>query len=134
MSAEQLIRDFKRTGEMPEVPTERVVDGETGAIAPEPIAPTSDKGDRASFELTWQKTFQDTGHQLRRLSQFSSPELIRRLQEALEALAVPNVQHAILPGTKYSSYSLGARAGGPHLYCLDRRWQPDFFLQRDEGL
>ncbi|MGB3790469.1 MAG: ATP-binding protein [Phormidesmis sp.] len=107
MSAEQLIRDFKRTGKLPEVPDRTVVDGETGEIKPDPIVPTSDKSDRASFELTWQKQFQETGKQLRRISQFSSPELIRRLQEALEALEVPNVQHAILPSPTYASYSLG---------------------------
>ena len=37
----------------------------------------------------WQKEFKGVGEHLRRISQFSSPELIRRLQEALEALEVP---------------------------------------------
>ena len=112
MSAEQLIRDFKRTGKLPEVPTETTIDGATGAIAPEPIVPTSDESDRASFELMWQKEYQETGNQLRRISQFSSPELIRRLQEALEALDIPGVQHATLPSPKYSSYSLGHEHSG----------------------
>ena len=107
MSAEQLIRDFKKTGKLPEIPDQTIVDDGTGEILPEPITPTSDESDRASFELMWQKEFKETGNQLRRISQFSSPELIRRLQEALEALDVSNVQHAILPNTKYSSYSLG---------------------------
>ena len=106
MSAEQLIRDFKRTGKLPEIP-DRTVDQETGEIKPDPIVPTSPESDRASFELTWQKQFHETGKQLRRISQFSSPELIRRLQEALEALEISNVQHAVLPSPTYASYSLG---------------------------
>jgi len=107
MSAEQLIREFKKTGKLPAIPDEKIVDTTTGAVAPEPIVPVSDESDRASFELMWQKEFKATGNQLSRISQFSSPELIRRLQESLEALAIENVQHAILPSTKYSSYSLG---------------------------
>ncbi|MEL7070078.1 MAG: P-loop NTPase fold protein [Cyanobacteria bacterium J06581_3] len=107
MSAEQLIRDFKKTGKLPEIPDQTIVDDGTGEILPEPITPTSDESDRASFELMWQKEFKETGSQLHRISQFSSPELIRRLQEALEALDISNVQHAILSNTKYSSYSLG---------------------------
>ena len=111
MLAEQLIRDFKKAGKLPEVPADRVVDGETGVVAPEPVVPSSDKSDRASFELMWQKDFKTTGEQLTRISQFSSPELIRRLQEALEALGLENVQHAVLPSNKYCSYSLGHEQG-----------------------
>ncbi|NJM98768.1 MAG: ATP-binding protein [Phormidesmis sp. RL_2_1] len=118
MSAEQLIQEFKKTGKLPEIPKERpeklqkerpekLTDNGAGEIVPGAIAVPSDEADRASFELMWQKEFRETGNQLRRISQFSSPELIRRLQEALEALDIPNVQHGILSGSKYSSYSLG---------------------------
>ena len=107
MLAEQLIREFKQTGKLPAIPAKSVVDEETGAVEPEPVAPSSPESDRASFELMWQKEFKETGTHLRRIAQFSSPELIRRLQEALEALDITKVQHAILPSNKYCSYSLG---------------------------
>jgi hypothetical protein len=107
MLAEQLIRDFKRTGKLPKVPGETVIDVDTGKVKPEPVVPSSDESDRASFELMWQKDFKETGSHLRRISQFSSPELIRRLREALEALQVSDIKPAILPSNAYASYSLG---------------------------
>ena len=107
MLAEQLIRDFKQTGQIPAVPAKTVIDEETGAVEPEPVAPSSPESDRASFELMWQKEFKETGKYLQRISQFSSPELIRRLQEALEALEISGIRHAILPSNAYCSYSLG---------------------------
>lgn len=76
-------------------------------MKPEPVVPSSAESDRASFELMWQKDFKETGDHLRRISQFSSPELIRRLREALEALQVPDIKPAILPSKAYASYSLG---------------------------
>ncbi len=100
--AEQLIREYKRTGKLPKVPgnapSEKTLD---------PVAPPPPKNDRASFELTWQKEFKGVGDHLRRISQFSSPDLIRRLQEALEALEIPKIQRAILNSNAYCSYSLG---------------------------
>ncbi|MGB5914092.1 MAG: hypothetical protein WBG63_04455, partial [Phormidesmis sp.] len=47
------------------------------------------------------------GNHLLRISQFSSPDLIRRLQEALEALEMPKIQRAVLNSNAYCSYSLG---------------------------
>ncbi len=101
--AEQLIREFKRTGKLADIP----VEGASSDKASKHIATPSVESDRASFELMWQKEFKETGTHLRRIAQFSSPELIRRLQEALEALNITKVQHAILPSNKYCSYSLG---------------------------
>ncbi|MEO0805146.1 MAG: ATP-binding protein [Cyanobacteria bacterium J06643_4] len=112
MLAEQLIREFKQTGKLPPLPSQTVVDRGTRELQTEPIKPSSKESDRASFELTWQKEFQETGSHLRRISQFSSPELVRRLQEVLEALEVPQVQHAILPSPTYRSYSLGHEHSG----------------------
>ena len=107
MLAEQLIREFKQTGKLPKIPSKTVIDEETGAVEPELVAPSSPESDRASFELMWQKEFKETGKYLQRISQFSSPELIRRLQEALEALEISGIRHAILPSNAYCSYSLG---------------------------
>ena len=112
MLAEQLIRDFKQTDAIPAVPARSVVDEKTGTIEPEPVSPSSPEGDRASFELMWQKEFKATGAHLRRIAQFSSPELIRRLQEVLEALEIPKVQHAVLPSPTYASYSIGYEQSG----------------------
>ena len=112
MLAEQLIREYKQTGQLPEIPAKVAIDHETGAVKPEPVTPSSQAGDRAHFELMWQKEFRETGDHLRRIAQFSSPELIRRLQEALEALDILNVQHAILPSPTYASYSLGCEHSG----------------------
>jgi len=108
MSAEQLIKEFKQTGKMPGIPT-----GDNSVLPiPKPAVDPLDESDRASFELTWQKEFQTTGEQLRRIAQFSSPELIRRLQEVLEALQMQTIQNGVLPSDKYSSYSLGYESSG----------------------
>lgn len=107
MLGEQLIRDYKKTGKLPEIPATSVADEETGTVQPEPVVPSSSKSDRASFELTWQKEFKEVGDHLLRISQFSSPDLIRRLQEALEALEMPKIQRAVLNSNAYCSYSLG---------------------------
>ena len=107
MLGEQLIRDYKKTGKLPEIPAKSVIDDETGEVQPEPVVPSSPESDRASFELIWQKEFKGVGDHLQRISQFSSPDLIRRLQEALEALEIPKIQRAILDSSAYCTYSLG---------------------------
>lgn len=90
--AEGLIGNFKKSGKMPPVQS---------------VPPPPPVNMRASFELAWQKEFKETSQQVNRLAQFSSPELVRRLQESLEALGVANINHAILPSPSYKSYSLG---------------------------
>ena len=99
--AEQLIGEFKRTGRLPDSYSQSV-GSETSSDES-----TSPESDRASFELIWQKEFRGVGDHLQRISQFSSPDLIRRLQEALEALKIPKIQRAILNSNAYCSYSLG---------------------------
>jgi hypothetical protein len=102
--AEGLIRTFKKDGKLPDPSQHGVVELVDGR---------SSKGESlASFELAWQKEFKETGQQLNRIAQFSSPELIRRLQEALEALAIPDIRLGILPSPKYRSYSLGYQKSG----------------------
>ncbi len=97
MLAEKLIRYFKKKGQMPTIP-KHPADSE-----PPPLSVNI----RASFELAWQKEFEETSRQVSRIAQFSSPELIRRLQEALEALAVSHILPGILPSSTYRSYALG---------------------------
>lgn len=90
--AEGLIGSFKKSGKMPPI---------------RPVLPPPPVNMRASFELAWQKEFKETSQQVNRLAQFSSPELVRRLQEVLEALGIANIHHAVLPSPSYKSYSLG---------------------------
>lgn len=98
--AEQLIGAFKRTGKLPSISGQ-------SAGSESLDESTSPENDRASFELIWQKEFKGVGDHLGRISQFSSPDLIRRLQEALEALEIPKIQRAVLNSNAYCSYSLG---------------------------
>ncbi|MGC1305884.1 MAG: P-loop NTPase fold protein [Phormidesmis sp.] len=101
--AEELIHAFKKEGSLPDISQTAIDDLSTAITSTQSVA---------SFELAWQKEFRETGEQLSRIAQFSSPELIRRLQEVLEALAVPNIQAGILPSPTYQSYSLGHQQSG----------------------
>ncbi|MGB3693309.1 MAG: ATP-binding protein [Spirulinaceae cyanobacterium] len=58
----------------------------------------------ALFKLIWQKEFNKIQKQVTKVSQFSSPELVKMLQEALAASQVTNIETKLLTG-KYSSYS-----------------------------
>ena len=63
----------------------------------------------ASFKLIWDKEFQTVHERLTRIGQFTSPDLIWRLQQVLEAMEVPQVNAQFLEGSKYASYSLSHR-------------------------
>lgn len=58
----------------------------------------------ALFKLLWQKEFNKIKKQVTKVSQFSSPELVKMLQEALAASQVTDIETNLLNG-KYSSYS-----------------------------
>ncbi len=60
----------------------------------------------AAFKLLWLKEFKKTEQKISRIRQFSAPELIKMLQEALAALQVIGIQAKLLPSPKYASYSL----------------------------
>ncbi len=96
--AEELIRIFKKEGSLPDISETVVKDNDAVVL---------DQQSAASFELAWQKEFQETGQQLSRVAQYSSPELVRKLQEVLEALAIPEVFPSVLPSPTYESYSVG---------------------------
>ncbi len=107
--ANQLIGEFKRTGRLPDISgnPEGNKTASNDSASAKGKTKASPKSDRANFELLWQRDFKETSSHLRRISQFSSPELIRRLREALEALQVSDIKHAILPSNAYASYSIG---------------------------
>lgn len=60
----------------------------------------------SAFKLLWLKEFKKTQKKITRIRQFSAPELIKMLSEALEALQVIGIQAKLLPSPKYASYSL----------------------------
>lgn len=68
------------------------------------IEPRSDN--LASFKLVWLHKFDRTQERISRIKQFSSPELIAMLAEALEALGMEEVQLRLLDSRTYASYSL----------------------------
>lgn len=60
----------------------------------------------AAFKLLWLTEFKKTQQKISRIRQFSAPELIKMLREALEALQVIGIQAKLLPSPKYASYSI----------------------------
>ena len=67
---------------------------------------TSGNNPLAEFQLVWHKELRNTQKQIKKISQLSSPELIKMLQEALRALKVAEIKPKLLPSKKYSNYSL----------------------------
>ena len=101
--AEELIHTFKKQGSLPNI-SKTVIENNADVVF--------DQQSAASFELAWEKEFQETGQQLSRVAQYSSPELVRKLQEVLEALAIPEVRPGVLPSPTYESYSVGHQKSG----------------------
>ncbi len=60
----------------------------------------------AAFKLVWRNEFNKSKLSLQRIRQFSAPELIQMLREAIEALGLAGVQPKLLSSPTYSSYSL----------------------------
>ena len=60
----------------------------------------------AAFQLLWLKEFNKSQAKIARIRQFSAPELIQMLREALEALETRGIKPKVLPSPKYASYSL----------------------------
>ncbi|ASC73861.1 hypothetical protein XM38_048350 [Halomicronema hongdechloris C2206] len=96
---QQLITYYKQHGRMPKFPPDKVKgDGDNGQGTGEQKL--------ASFQLTWDKEFRSVRQKVMRINQFSSPELIWRLRQALEALEVPQITSQFLQSSTYASYSL----------------------------
>lgn len=60
----------------------------------------------AAFKLVWNKELEKNQEKISRIRQFSAPELMQMLREALEALEVQSIQPKFLPSSSYASYSL----------------------------
>jgi len=59
----------------------------------------------AEFQLLWQKEFKKTQDKNQKITLFSAPDLIRMLEETLQALQIRDIKTKLLRG-KYASYSL----------------------------
>ncbi len=94
MIGETLVNHFKRHGKLPPV-----VPGTETETGPTPLLSTQ-------FILVWQKEFKASRQRVSRIQQFSSPELIQRLREALEALSTDQIKTSILGNSRYSANSL----------------------------
>lgn len=69
-------------------------------------AVTRSETDTAAFQLVWSKEFAKTQQKIAQIRQFSSPELIQMLREALDAMEVNLIQPRFLRSPTYASYSL----------------------------
>ena len=76
----------------------------------------------ASFHLLWEKEFQTVRHQVTRVGQFTSPELIWRLRQALEALDLKIKAPFLPPKGKFAAYSISHQQPVPSglVWCEDR--------------
>ncbi|HIK28640.1 MAG: ATP-binding protein [Oscillatoriaceae bacterium SKW80] len=59
----------------------------------------------AAFQLLWLKEFSKIQEKIYKVRQFSAPELIQMLREALTALQMHSIQPKLLPSKTYASYS-----------------------------
>ncbi len=67
----------------------------------------------AAFKLVWLRKFNQTQQRISKIRQFSSPELIQMLAEALAALqVVEDIQPRLLDSRTYASYSLSYQLPG----------------------
>jgi len=80
--------------------------GETETIAP-PI------GKLSAFKLIWQEKYQQVQQEVKTNSQLSEPELIKMLQEVLEAYEITDIKPQLLSG-KYSVNSFSWRSPENH--------------------
>jgi hypothetical protein len=72
--------------------------------APTPAEAHSDA--LAAFKLVWLQKFNQIEQRITRIRQYSAPELIQMLAEALAALQVEDVRPRLLPSRTYASYSI----------------------------
>ncbi|MBE7380900.1 MAG: ATP-binding protein [Leptolyngbya sp. SIO1E4] len=124
MLGQQLIEQYQRDGALP-LPSAQTV-------PPSPPPPPPAQNQEANFALLWHREFQKVQSRITRITQKSSPELIRILWEVLSALAVADLEAPFLTGTKYSAYSLryrqSARVG--MVWSEDRHMTSFYYLMR----
>lgn len=103
MLGQQLIGQIKTTGglEPPPPPLAPHL-----PPPPPPPRPRAQAIETASLGLLWEKELEKGRDRIRQVGQLSSPELIWRLREALEALQVSDSHAPLLKGSKFAAYSL----------------------------
>lgn len=94
---QQLIAHYKQHGQLPDIP----IPGKSRTPPPPPPPPL-----KPNFKLIWEKEFQSVQKHVTRIGQFTSPDLIWRLRQVLEALELPQIHSQFLQGSRYVSYSL----------------------------
>jgi hypothetical protein len=72
----------------------------------ETIQLASEPDRQASFHLLWLKEFAKIEMKVNQIRDFSGPELIQMLREALSILEIAKLQPKLLPSKTYASYSL----------------------------
>jgi len=75
-----------------------------GQVPPPPPPPPPDTI-QAEFQLLWQQEYKKVESKIAKISLLAAPDLIRMMQEALEALQVQSIKPKLINGT-YASYSL----------------------------
>lgn len=129
MLGQQLINQFKQKGQLGSPPPPRPIHLPP---PPPPPRPRAQAIETASLDLLWQKEFRKVQQRLTRTSQLSSPELLWRLREALEALQVPGVTVPFLKGTKFAAYSLAHQHPVPTgiIWTEDRNMTSFYHIMR----
>jgi hypothetical protein len=148
MLGQQLIQSYKETAHLPAIPASSNASGlpdpplgkppgQTPPVSsvsslPSPQPPSLPHNPKASFGLLWQAEFQKVTEQLTRMGQLSSPELIRRLYEALQALQIDGLTTPFLQRTKFSAYSLAHHHPTPTglVWAEDRNMTTFYYLMR----
>ena len=73
---------------------------------PKPIAPITTSSETiAAFKLVWKKKFNNNVNKIANIKYFSSPGLIKILQESFYALQIEGIENNLLPSKSYKSYS-----------------------------
>ncbi|MEM0979763.1 MAG: AAA family ATPase [Cyanobacteria bacterium P01_H01_bin.58] len=121
MLGHQLIEHYQQDGELPTL---------TADLHPVIVPPAENQ--EASLALLWHREFQKVQARITRITQKSSPELVRALWEMLSALDIADLETPFLTGTKYSAYSLRyrqpARVGV--VWSEDRHMTSFYYLMR----
>ncbi|MCG6136051.1 MAG: ATP-binding protein [Nostoc sp. LLA-1] len=75
-----------------------------GVKPPPPVPPDPGKI-LAEFQLLWQQEYKKVQGKIGKISLLAAPDLMRMMQEVLEALKIPAIKPKLISG-KYASYSL----------------------------
>lgn len=82
-------------------PKPKWIDG----VKPPPPPPPPPEKILAEFQLLWQQEYKKVQGKIGKISLLAAPDLMRMIQEVLEALKIPAIKPKLISG-KYASYSL----------------------------